>query len=146
MRVSIACWIARGLVAVVLCACAADRAWAIEFEDPSLASAVIACGGGGDQPWLPPSESSITRMIALAADGIYSLVGLEYAISLETMMVTDGTITDAAPLASLEQLTWVDLGRNEIGDIGPLAGLVNVEILVLDGNRLADRGPRSVRL
>lgn len=86
----------------------------------------------------------------------YSLVGLEYAINLETLMLGGslnhnpgayhGDIEDITPLANLQQLQVLDLQYNRIKDISPLAGLQNLQQVHLASNYIRDFSPLKGKL
>ena len=72
---------------------------------------------------------------------IYSLVGLDYFISLQVLDLSGNQITDVGPLAGLTNLQSLRLLSNQITDVGPLAGLTNLQSLNLFNNQIADVGP-----
>ncbi|GAJ21865.1 unnamed protein product, partial [marine sediment metagenome] len=43
-----------------------------------------------------------------------------------------------SPLASLTNLTWLDLAYNQISDISPLASFTNLTVLHLSYNQIND--------
>lgn len=81
----------------------------------------------------------------------FSLVGLEHAVNLETLMLTNtlnvapgaffGDIEDVTPLANLQQLTVLDLQHNRIKDVTPLANLKHLKQLALAYNAIQDFSP-----
>ena len=52
-------------------------------------------------------------------------------------------VTDISPLASLTNLSRLDLTGNEISDLSPLASLTNLTKLTLTGNEISDLSPLS---
>ena len=71
---------------------------------------------------------------------IEDLTGLEYAVNLETLRLTI-EISDISPLASLTNLTELELVDNQITDISPLASLTNLTHLALADNQISDVSP-----
>ena len=71
---------------------------------------------------------------------IEDLTGLEYAVNLETLRLTI-EISDISPLASLTNLTELELVDNQITDISPLASLTNLTELYLQDNQISDVSP-----
>jgi len=81
--------------------------------------------------------------------GITNLSGLEFALDLEFLDLSNNSITDVSPLGDLTNLTYLDLGSgdpseseeipdqdfNFITDITPLSPLTSLEYLNLAGNR-----------
>ena len=66
------------------------------------------------------------------------LTGLEFALNLERLDLSDNSISDLSPLKDLVKLTWLDLSENYISDVSPLKDLVNLERLDLRGNLISD--------
>ena len=70
---------------------------------------------------------------------IRQLTGLESAINLETLDLYNNQLSDISALASLTQLTTLDLGYNrQISDVSALASLTRLTSLNLYGNQLSD--------
>ncbi len=101
-------------------------------------------GGGLTLPDVPLTQEELSKLKWLidfdgshsnprADDGIVSLVGLEYAVNLETIRLTvnRGITTDLAPLAGLTKLTSIQM-RGTITDLSPLAGLTLLTDLELN--------------
>ncbi|MBT9683092.1 leucine-rich repeat domain-containing protein [Pseudoflavonifractor sp. MCC625] len=66
--------------------------------------------------------------------GIHSLEGMQYAVNLKSLDLSENSITDLSPLAGLENLTYLELDRNNITDLAPLSGLTGLEHLNLYNN------------
>ena len=56
----------------------------------------------------------------LQADGVGRLDGIEYAVNLVTLLVQSGSVSDLAPLGSLESLAELYLFNNAITDVSAL--------------------------
>ena len=70
--------------------------------------------------------------------GISDLTGLEFAINLTHLDLSDNSISDISSLANLTKLTHLSLRGDSVSDISPLAGLTNLEWLVLNNNTISD--------
>jgi Leucine-rich repeat (LRR) protein len=55
--------------------------------------------------------------------------------------ISYSNIADLSPLATLTNLTGLNLGYNYIADVSPLAGLTNLTTLELVGNSIVDVCP-----
>lgn len=75
--------------------------------------------------------------------GIKSIQGLENAINLEKIRLSDNEIVDLTPLSNLKKLTYLDLHRNRITNTQPLSNLTNLEFLDLYNNLIEDVTPLS---
>ena len=62
-------------------------------------------------------------------------------LSSLTKLILKNKISDIKPLASLTNLTVLDLDNNQISDIKPLASLTNLTLLVLRNNQISDIKP-----
>ena len=61
---------------------------------------------------------------------IADLTGLEFAVGLRSLDLTNNKLGDLSPLAHLPALTWLDLDANfPVTDVGPLAGLKKLRFL-----------------
>lgn len=102
----------------------------------------------------------LKKLIAVGHNGMgtyidghtdFSLVGLEHAVNLETIVLTNtldvgtgafyGDIADVTPLANLQHLTTLDLQHNRVTDVKPLANLQHLENLYLAYNAIQDFSP-----
>ncbi|MEW8955237.1 leucine-rich repeat domain-containing protein, partial [Clostridium sp.] len=76
--------------------------------------------------------------------GIRSIEGLEYAINLEKLDLSENRISDLEPLKNLKKLTHIDLDRNMLGDLTPLSKLNNLTRLNIYNNaNIVDTEPLS---
>ncbi len=78
------------------------------------------------------------RNIVHDIDDISLLASLTDLTSLD---LSGNDISDISPLASLTDLTVLDLSWNDIDDISPLASLTNLTVLNLSGNDISDISP-----
>jgi len=71
-----------------------------------------------------------------------NISGLEHAVNLISLGLFQNNISDVSPLASLINLTSLDLDHNhQISDITPLASLNNLTSLDLRWNQISDITP-----
>ena len=93
------------------------------------------------------SENSPSEVIEilgkLEAQGrqITNLRGIEFAINLTRLNVSNNTISDISPVASLTNLRTLFLAHNTISDISPVASLTNLRTLFLGHNTISDISP-----
>ena len=107
---------------------------AVSIPDANLRREIALLGSPVYDATIPITEAEMLRLTVLKASGkgIRSLVGLEHATNLDTLILASNKIRDVAPLAGLTGLKWLDLQRNgRIRDVTPLAGLINLEALHL---------------
>ncbi len=69
---------------------------------------------------------------------ITDLTGLEHAINLQDLALSDQQIHDITPLAKLSKLKLLHLAGNPINNIAPLAGLTNLTALSLVRTQIND--------
>ena len=91
----------------------------------------------------PITQLRLERLRRLVAQesGISDLTGLEFAVNLSYLELGFNDITDISPLAGLTNLTNLGLWSNDIADFSPLAGLTNLTSLSLGSNDIADISP-----
>lgn len=87
---------------------------------------------------------SVTEFNSNHYDGnegeIDSLVGLQHAINLETLVVQFNEISDLRPIANLTNLEVINFDRNEVLDLTPLAGLTSLREVGFWDNGPVDGG------
>ena len=71
-----------------------------------------------------------------AGPRIRSLTGLEHAVNLTELDLSNGEISNVLPLSKLRNLTTLDLSRNDISEIS-LSGFTNLRSLHLQNNTLS---------
>ncbi len=77
----------------------------------------------------------LTSLIVLNS-GISSLQGLEHAVNLKFLHLTQSLISNLIPLKNLVSLEVLKLYDNKISDVTPLANLTNLENLNLSANQI----------
>lgn len=90
-------------------------------------------------PFLPQEEWPEPTSIHFR--GIRSIEGLQYAVNLEELDLSENRIADLTPLQNLTKLTRLELDRNIIADLEPLSGLTNLTTLNLYNNEITDITP-----
>ena len=87
--------------------------------------------------------SDLTGVAEIQANdqGIRSLDGLQYCVSLIRLGIRGNAVTDLAPISNLTRLTDLDASSNDISDLQPLAGLGSLMNLSLGDNAISDLGP-----
>ncbi|MGL4731158.1 MAG: cell wall-binding repeat-containing protein [Clostridium sp.] len=68
--------------------------------------------------------------------GIRSLEGLQYAINIEKLDLSENKISDLTPLQVLKNLTYLEIDRNNLGDLTPLSSLTNLKHLNIYNNEM----------
>ena len=81
------------------------------------------------------------RFLHLSNSRIVDLTPLANLISLEVLKLYDNKISDISSLANLTHLEELNLAGNQITDVAPLANLVNLKALLLDDNPITDYSP-----
>ena len=80
-------------------------------------------------------------IIAAGYQGIASLSGLEYFVSLHGAELTGNNIVDLAPLSGATQLWGLNIGQNDITNLTPLAGIHGLHQLSIAENPITDISP-----
>ena len=89
------------------------------------------------------TQQVMTQLTSLHAthSGITNLTGLEHAVNLLELSLSDNQIHNISPLQNLSNLTSLGLWDNHISDIVPLQNLTNLKVLDLRDNRISDISP-----
>ena len=94
---------------------------------------------------IPLTDAEMHRLwdlVVLKSD-IANLQGLEHAVNLRFLHLSNSRIVDLTPLANLVSLEVLKLYGNEITDITPLANLTKLKELNLSANQITDFSPIS---
>ncbi|PAF31400.1 stalk domain-containing protein [Paenibacillus sp. 7516] len=113
----------------------------LAFEDPNLEQAIKSLLNKNDDESLTKEDLESLTDVPLAGKGIKSLQGLEYAVNVTTLDLSDNQIEDIKPLGKLTKLTDLSLSRNRLNDLSVLAGLVNLNTLSISSNKITDLKP-----
>lgn len=109
---------------------------AVAFTDAALEAVIrtILQRPAGD---LLPADLLAVDDIDASQQGIRSLEGIQYCVSLHRLNLHDNAVADLSPLAGLVQLSDLDASDNQIADLGPLSGLTALMNLNASGNTIA---------
>ena len=102
----------------------------------------IVCQKLGVEP--PVNKTKMRELTSLHLDevaGVNDLTGIEYATSLEGLLIYDNPIRDLSPLSNLKMLKGIQISGEYIEDISPLAALTNLECLSLSDAPITDISP-----
>ena len=122
----------------------------VEFDAPAdalIADAGLRLGveralGKGPGAELTAGDLLSLRELDASSLGVRSLAGLEGAENLEWLWLGGNRIGDAGELSGLGgSLRWLDLSDNGLADVSELSGLTGLTTLMLGGNRLEDVSP-----
>ena len=109
----------------------------VVFADPNLEQAVRIAAGKFKGYLTPDDVSQITNLSAYEQE-IVVLDGIERLENLEFLDLGRNQITELAPLSGLVNLKYLDIGGNNISDVSSLASLTKLEGLFLNSNQISD--------
>lgn len=79
-------------------------------------------------------------------DAFSSLVGLQHAANLHTLLIAENEVSDLTPLSVMPSLQILDLDRNHIHDLTPLTGMTNItEIGLWDNGPVHDHSEDGIQ-
>ena len=113
----------------------ADDTGLIDIPDAALRRAVKARLGLGIDD--PIHRSYMEGLYHVSAEGVERLDGIECAVHLLSLRVS-GSVSDLAPLGSLEYLRGLSLDNNTITDVSALGSLESLIELSLTHNTITD--------
>ncbi len=89
------------------------------------------------------TQIDMLRLGGVEATGleIADISGLESAVNLKALLLSDNQIEDLSPIAGSTILERLNLNRNNVSDISSLANMANLSILALSGNAVTDLSP-----
>ena len=104
------------------------------IPDPALASALRTKLG-----WDDPTQENMRRLttLLLYQEDIRDLTGLEYAVNLTELYLTNLAISDVSPLSALKNLTKLEIRDTPLSSIS-LSDMPNLMHLDLLGNVLSE--------
>jgi Leucine-rich repeat (LRR) protein len=114
----------------------------ILFPDEALERAVRSTLRYWHNPLTTEKLAKLTTLEAQQA-GITNVSGLEFAVNLKKLDLTDNQISDLSPLRGLENLEYLNLKWNHVTNITALKGLTNLTYLGLENNQISDISPLS---
>ena len=93
-----------------------------------------------DVPITLQEMATLTTLKASNRD-IKDLTGIEFAVNLEEMWISENPIFDLSPLAGLTNFIGLHAWRTSITDLSPLAGLTKLRRLDFGDTRISDLSP-----
>ena len=112
----------------------------VEIPDPNLDASIRHALGLNDN--VPIRQRDMLRLEHLDDRGrIADLTGLEHAVNLRFLYLSNNDITDISPLAELTKLEILDIAANPLRDLTPLATLTNLWSLSILGCPISDLRP-----
>jgi hypothetical protein len=120
---------------LVLAVSAAAAAQPVTFHDVALKAAVEAQLHVSN-----PTAADMLRLEYLVAqeNGITRLAGLEYAVNLNILNLSNNPLADLSPLSGLTHLTRLYLNESGIADVRSLRELKKLQFLSLSYNEITD--------
>ena len=89
------------------------------------------------------TQIDMLRLTGFEATGleIANISGLESAVNLKALFLSDNQIEDLSPISGSTILESLDLNQNNVSDISSLADMANLTTLGLSGNAVTDLSP-----
>ncbi len=114
----------------------------IHIPDPNLRRVIAGVlNKPANTPITQAEMEGLTRPLRAANKSITDLTGLEFAVNLKTLVLSDNNISNIAPLQNLTNLIALGIDGNPISDIAPLQNLKNLKTLILSENQISDSAP-----
>ncbi|OCT16902.1 hypothetical protein A8709_00890 [Paenibacillus pectinilyticus] len=113
----------------------------VKIEDPVLEKAIrdelkLDAGTVLDAKAL----EKLTSLYPKGTQKIKSLKGLNKAVNLEQLYLSNQEITDISPIGSLYKLTFLAINHNQIQNVCPIGYLGKLQRLLISDNQIADIG------
>lgn len=112
----------------------------VAIPDPCLKDRILRLLGRLTGELTVAEMRTLTTLVAnrcLATN----LTGLEFAVNLASLDVSENNIADLTPLAGLTNLTSLRVGKNRITDLSSVAKLTKLTELSAGNNLITDLGP-----
>ena len=113
----------------------------VNVPDANLRKAINEVLGKAPTAQVAVDEMARLRELRAVSLDIKNLAGLEAAVNLEHLELTNNSISDLSPLAGLTKLRSIGVEENAITDLSPLEGLTKLEGLHLGNNLVTDLSP-----
>ncbi len=114
----------------------------IHIPDPILRRAITGTlNKPSNAPITQRDMEKLTGAFRASNKSITDITGLEFAVNLKTLVLSDNNISDIAPLRDLTHLIALGIDGNPISDIAPLQNLTNLKTLILSKNQISDSAP-----
>ncbi len=110
----------------------------VQIPDRNLRAAIAE--ELGKSPNAPITAEEMKQLTILNARNrnIHDLTGLQFAISLGDLDLSNNDVLNLSPIAGLIELHDLHISGNPVSDLSPLAGLVNLERLRFGGGNIAN--------
>lgn len=108
----------------------------VDFPDKNLEK--IVCDALNAKPPLTKIELRSLTHLEDYGGNISNLKGIEVAVNLKKLIISDNQIRDISPLSKLVNLQILGLWDNSIKDIKALRDLVKLSELILNDNEIYD--------
>ena len=103
----------------------------VGIPDPNLRTVIEEALG---TKAITPSAMATLTTLKAGNKGVSNLTGLEFAVNLEELWISENPVTDLSPLAGCTKLKRLFLWKTRISDLSPLVNLTNLEQLEHRGN------------
>ncbi|OON95944.1 MAG: hypothetical protein ATN36_07040 [Epulopiscium sp. Nele67-Bin005] len=113
-----------------------DNEATISIRDNNLEQKILEQVDNNQDGKIQLSEIDSLKNLVADDAGIELIDGIENAINLQSLSLTDNLIENVSYLSTLSQLTKLDLSNNNITDITPLLKLNNLQQLNIEQNLL----------
>jgi Leucine-rich repeat (LRR) protein len=124
------------------CADSASEGQPVTFPDKNLDKCIRQALDKEADDKITTTELATLTEFSATAEGISNISGLEYCTNLTYLDLGLNQISDISPLANLTNLTNLCLLINHrISDISPLTNLTNLTSLWISGNKINDTSP-----
>jgi len=109
----------------------------VSIQDPNLQAAILAVLGRTNGS-LTTVDLLDLSWLSLVGAGISSVMGLNSATNLTTLILDNDLVSDVTPLTNLFALSYLSVSNNLITDISPLSRLTNLTTLNLARNPITN--------
>lgn len=118
----------------------------VNFTDATLETRVRSALGVGNGHAITCGDMASLRTLDVGnscCDRLppNNLVGLEWAIGLEELVVRYSEVSDLSPLANLPRLRSLSVTKSNIADLTPLSTVTTLEVLNAGNNFITDLSP-----
>ena len=110
----------------------------VTIPDANLRAVITDSLGKSRNASITRAEMATLTRIDAPRKGIRNLTGLEHATNLQSLTLSNNSISDISALSNLTNLTWLGLESNSISDISALSNLTNLTGLDLADNSISD--------
>jgi hypothetical protein len=110
----------------------------VSMPDANLAAAVVRPGGTSPPGGPGATCAQLATLTRLTAVGVTRLDGLEHAVNLREITLSDADVSTLAPLAGLPRLEAVRVRGGSLTTLATLVDLPGLTMLEVTGNALTD--------